>query len=366
MSDKESLKSLRDEIGSIDDDIIQLISKRMKVAKKIGKIKLAESLPIIDYKVEKTVIERSRQRARDEGLYEDLAEGLSRLLIKYSVLAQDEFHSRNLQHARENTKNILVVGGLGNMGMWLSNFFDSFGHNVVHYDQGTAKSPYSKTNSLEEGSKSADIIIIATPISTTTKIIEELISLKTKALVFDICSLKSTIIEVTEKAVKAGLKITSIHPMFGPDVEFLSGRNILICNGGDEAACKEAEDLFADTTANVLTLPLNKHDELMGFVLGLSHLSNLVFARVLVRSGIPFKELSTVASTTFNTQLDVTVPVINENQDLYYEIQAENSFTPKLIEILKDELSSYSKAIVDQEPAAFKALMEESRVYLNQ
>ena len=215
MSDKESLKSLRDEIGSIDDDIIQLISKRMKVAKKIGKIKLAESLPIIDYKVEKTVIERSRQRARDEGLYEDLAEGLSRLLIKYSVLAQDEFHSRNLQHARENTKNILVVGGLGNMGMWLSNFFDSFGHNVVHYDQGTAKSPYSKTNSLEEGSKSADIIIIATPISTTTKIIEELISLKTKALVFDICSLKSTIIEVTEKAVKAGLKITSIHPMLG-------------------------------------------------------------------------------------------------------------------------------------------------------
>jgi prephenate dehydrogenase len=90
-----------------------------------------------------------------------------------------------------------------------------------------------------------------------------------------------------------------------------------------------------------------------------------VFARVLVRSGIPFKELSTVASTTFNTQLDVTLPVINENQDLYYEIQAENSFTPKLIEILKEELASYSKAIVDQEPAAFKVLMEESREYLN-
>ncbi len=348
----------------LDDEIIKLIAQRQSVAKEIGQIKLAESLPVKDYKVEKIVIERSRKRARNEGLYEDLAEGISRLLIKYSVLAQDEFHTRTRLKAKGDSKKILVAGGLGNMGIWLSEFFDSFGHSVMHYDKSSTESPYPNSKDFEKSALEADIIIIATPITTTKGIIEDLVKISPKALIFDICSLKSTIIDTVKNASKAGLNITSIHPMFGPDVEILSGRNILVCEAGNQETTKQAEALFADTTANVLTLPLEKHDELMSYVLGLSHLTNLVFARVLLRSGLPFNQLNEVASTTFNSQMDVTLPVINENQDLYYEIQAENAFTPQLIDILKEELSSYSDTLASQDPASFKSLMEDSRKYL--
>ncbi len=48
MSKKESLKQLRASIEVIDNDLFKLIAMRMRVAKRIGEIKTAENLPIID------------------------------------------------------------------------------------------------------------------------------------------------------------------------------------------------------------------------------------------------------------------------------------------------------------------------------
>ena len=79
-----------------------------------------------------------------------------------------------------------------------------------------------------------------------------------------------------------------------------------------------------------------------------------------------FEDLRKNASTTFNSQLNVVSPVVEENQDLYYEIQAENDYTPKMIEIVERELKCYSEAICEKKRDLFKNYMEKSKDYFHE
>src|SRR6218665_1696105 len=121
-----SLSVLRDKVKDLDDRIMRLLAERLGVAREIGQVKADASLPIKDYKVEKEVIERSRAKARELGLYEAMAEEVSRLLIKYAVLAQDEFQKTSKRRTNTPARRVLIAGGRGRMGRWLSEYFDSF------------------------------------------------------------------------------------------------------------------------------------------------------------------------------------------------------------------------------------------------
>jgi chorismate mutase / prephenate dehydrogenase len=249
--------------------------------------------------------------------------------------------------------------------VWLSDFFDSFGHAVSHFDPapGTA-STFPLVAQLEAGATQHDVVVLAAPISKTPALLAQIAATKTKALVFDICSLKTPLLEALEKAASQGIRIASAHPMFGPGVDLLAGRNIVICHVSDKAATQATRALFEGTTAHLVDMPVKRHDELMSYVLGLSHLVNLVFAEVLAESGLPFTEVQNVSSTTFNALLDVAQPVVHENPDLYYEIQAENGHTPELIARLRQGLDAYASSLHAKGRDDFRALMNKSRRYL--
>lgn len=358
------LPELRRQVRDLDDQIYALLAARLKLARAIGEAKHAANLPVKDYQVEKDVIERARSQARDLGLYEGMAEETAKLLIKYAVQTQDETRLRRNLQSSLPTRQVLIAGGAGRMGQWLAEFFDSFGHGVHLYDVTPAQSPFEQVTSFEAAAEDHDVIILATPISATLPLIERLTKTMTKALVFDICSLKTPILPAIKQAQTQGLRMTSVHPMFGPGVDTLSGRNIILCQTERPELTAEARSLFSATTANLIELPLERHDRMMAYVLGLSHLTSLIFAEALKTSGEPFRDLKTCASTTFNAQLEVTHSVANENPDLYYEIQVENQFSRELLQELRAAVSSYEDTISRRDRDGFKQLMTASRLYL--
>lgn len=371
MDPKAELSRLRRDVRVVDESILRLLGKRLTLARQIGEVKAEANLPIQDVQVERDVVDACRAKARDLGLYEAMAEDLAKILIKYSVQLQDEYQKRRQQKAQIQSHRILIVGGRGQMGRWLSDFFDSFGHSVSHFDivgipgaEAEASEPYPLVEDLALSAPEFDVVVLATPIPATPSALETLIESKTKALIFDVCSLKSPITGALASAASAGLSIASVHPMFGPSVELLTGRNIIICHVADSEATRKARALFEGSTARIVEMALGEHDRLMGYVLGLSHLSNLVFAEVLAQSGIPFASLSDVASTTFNAQLEVTRPVTRENQDLYYEIQVGNAFSSELLGHLEAALINYGDAIRGEDRKRFRELMEAGRSYL--
>jgi chorismate mutase/prephenate dehydrogenase len=368
---KKDLDSLRARIRSTDEQILTLIRQRLDLAREIGQVKFSSNIPVKDYKVEKDVLDRNLITGSTLGLYEPLTTDITKLLIRYAVLTQDEFQSQEKRSESTVKYRILIAGGRGRMGVWLSEFFDSFGHLVSHYDPSAAPAAdrvakkYDLVPDLAAAAAAADVIVIAAPISTTADLITSLTTLKPRGLILDICSLKSPVLAAIRTAEQAGLRIGSVHPMFGPNVDMLSGRNIVICDTGNQDVTAAATALFSGTTANLITIPLADHDRLMSYVLGLSHLINLIFSDVLTASGLAASELMQVASTTYLNQTAVARAVAAENPELYYEIQAGNNFTPELVAALKTSVESWFRDISGGDRSGFINRMQAADRFMN-
>ncbi|RYZ51783.1 MAG: hypothetical protein EOP07_20725, partial [Proteobacteria bacterium] len=130
----QDLDAWRQEIRSIDSEIINITARRMELALKIGQYKAEHQLPVKDFRVEKEIIERARIKAEGLGLAPDFIEDLMTLLMGHSVNEQNKLHQEKAKTPDLELKQVLVVGGLGRMGKWFSQYFQSIGFRVSIYD----------------------------------------------------------------------------------------------------------------------------------------------------------------------------------------------------------------------------------------
>jgi chorismate mutase/prephenate dehydrogenase len=361
----QKLNQLRKQIRNIDLKLLQNISARQKLAQKIAKVKLNLDLPVKDYVVEKEVIEFYKKEGLRNHIGSELSHSIAQMLISSSVDIQNRVHKSSAKKSLAKNKKVVgIIGGQGLMGQWFAKFFKSEGYHVLICDK-------SRTTRGLTGSKvdlqqiyACDIIVISVPISKSSKVIESLIESNTKALIIDICSLKSPIIKSIDKAKKHNLKFVSIHPMFGPFVTSLNGRNIIICKTANSKIENSVKKIFSHTSARIIEIPIKDHDAYMAFVLGLSHLVNLIFVESLVQSKISFAKLKQVSSTTFNKQLQVALDVIHENPQLYYEIQSSNDYKQELMRCIEQSIHRYKTSIFNASNSKFVELMKDGRSYL--
>jgi len=242
-------------------------------------------------------------------------------------------------------KQALVIGGLGRMGVWMSHYLDMVGYHVDVADPMEAESPFDRIDDWESVIDDYDLIVVAVPLRPSNAILHRLAELQPRGLVFDIGSLKSPMQSGLEALVEAGCRVCSVHPMFGPNEIGLSGRHILFVDVGHSEALAEARALFAHTAAECVDVSLAEHDEVMAWVLGLSHLVNIAFASALAESGEAVPLLRRISSSTFNAQLKVAAQVVSENPHLYYEIQQGNSMTGEVVEHFRRVFDGLARAV---------------------
>lgn len=362
MSNQE-LQSLRAQVAAYDQQILELIARRLSTTRAIGEIKQRQGLPIRDFRVEVEVLRRAREQARSLGLDERVAEEIAERLMTAAVQTQAELPPVQPSGPR---KRVHVVGGHGRMGSWLTRFFESQGHRVSLSDP-QAGPLSSLERPLREAVNDCDVVVLATTLSATPSILGEVLELLSpehRPLIFDITSLKAGLIEPLRAASRAGHQVTSLHPMFAPGAALLHGRAVLVCDAGQRQATELAKSLFADTALGLYEVPLEEHDRLMTVVLGLSHLTNLIFGRAVARAGFPFALLGQIASTTFAKQIKTAAEVAGENPALYHEIQFYNRDTEAMLSNLESSLADFCQAARNPDGAEFSALMKATRDYL--
>lgn len=350
------LPSLRERIASTDRKIMEALAERGAVAREIGRLKLSQGLPIRNLEVEAEVVERYDQLALDLGIEENTAEGLAKVVIKDAV----EVQSQIMKPAEP--RSVLVVGGAGKMGTWFCRYLLSRGHEVLVLDPATG-GDLVRVASIEEGVDRADVIVVATPISIMTDVLGSILDLRPEAVVFDIASIKTPIIPILRRAASDGARVCSVHPMFGPDALSLYDRNVLICDCGSREAVDEAKWLFEGTGAMILEVSVEKHDELMSFVLGLSHAVSLAFFKALADSSFEHETLERAASTTFKKQMDTSRDVAFENPELYFDIQNKNPHAVRALELLGKAVDRIRVTAVEGDKESFISIMEGGRKY---
>jgi chorismate mutase / prephenate dehydrogenase len=161
----------------------------------------------------------------------------------------------------------------------------------------------------------------------------------------------------------AGVRVASVHPMFGPDTSLLSGRHVIFVECGHPEATRQARALFAPTMAIQVEMSVADHDRLIAYVLGLSHATNIAFAAALAGSGEAVPALERMSSTTFDAQLAVAARLAAENPRLYFEIQALNEFGLDPLHALRAAVDAILDSVGRGDEEAFVALMDRGRAY---
>ena len=350
------LERLRQRIREIDAELLKLVADRTETAKAIGGQKRLAGIPLRDWNVERQVLDRAARQADAFGLPTQVARSVMQTLI---AAARDEQERTSFSTYRGTAESILIIGGRGKMGRWFVDFFGNQGHRVSVYDP--AESPGATLAATLDGTSCA---LIATPLDVVPGVIDHLTETGYGGVVFDIASLKSHLKAAVTRARAAGLALTSVHPMFGPGARTLSDQVICICDCGDADAMRKVEGFFAGTAATLVKLSLDEHDRIVSYVLGLSHLTNIVFTKVLMGCGMRFEEINRVGSTTFHSQMVTTETVIRENPDLYYAIQRLNPFSAELRESFRRELEAVSGCIRDDDTQAFREMMQAGKKWI--
>lgn len=357
------LEALRARLAGVDEKILELVAERSRLASEIGRSKHEEGRPTRDFRQEREVIERARAVAEQLDLSPRLAEELMLLMIRSALATQEQ---EGLVTASSGSgKRALVIGGAGKMGRWFVRFLASQGFEVEVADPVPFDGEIQQVQDWSECDLDHDVIVAAAPLVATNAIFAKLARKGPKGLVFDIGSLKSPLRSGLAELVQAGVRVTSIHPMFGPDTDLLSGRHVIFVDVGHEGATRDARELFASTMAVQVEMDLESHDRLIAYVLGLSHALNIVFFTALAESGEAAPALAQLSSTTFDDQLAVARRVSDDNPSLYFEIQSLNDYGTESLSALLYAVERLRSVVRAGDAEGFAALMERGREYLS-
>ncbi len=357
-----NLKELRERLSAIDRQIIDLTAERQSVVDEIGLVKRESARATRDYAREKQVLDAAREQALALGLPPRMAESLMRLLIESSLTKQERARVR--AEGKGQGQQALVIGGGGKMGRWFAEFLDSQGFEVTIADPGDLPPAFQGVADWRDTPDHYQVTVVATPIAATADVLDALATQQRQGLLFDIGSLKAPLRPALARLAAQGAQITSLHPMFGPDTELLSGRHVLFCEVGAPEATRQAQALFDSTMAIQIAMPLEDHDRLIAFVLGLSHALNIAFFTALAQSGESLPRLIELSSTTFDAQVAVASSVAQESPELYFEIQSGNPHGLEALETLSAATARVEAVVRAGDKAAFVELMERGRTYL--
>ena len=357
-----TLEQLRQRLTELDRQLICVVAERKAVSEEVARVKRATGRPTRDYERERDVILGVRALATERGVSPALAEELLRLLIRSSLTTQEQ--ASVAARGAGSGRRALVIGGAGKMGGWFVSFLASQGFAVEIADPAAQGQAAASLSDWHTSDLKHDFIVLATPLGVTDAILKDLALRRPAGVIFDVGSLKSPLRAGLLTLKSHGCKVTSVHPMFGPDTELLSGRHVVFVDLGNEAALTAARELFAPTMAEQVVMSLDEHDRLIAYVLGLSHALNIAFFTALAESGEAAPRLARMSSTTFDAQLDVASRVAQESPELYYEIQSLNDYGAESLEALSQAVERLRTAVLSQDHETFVALMRRGRDYL--
>ena len=356
------LEQLRDRLTRVDRELIALVAERQQIVAEIGAHKIATAAPTRDYDRERIVLDGARSQAVELGLDPEVAERIMLELIRASLTHQEL--SRVAAHNTGAGKRALIIGGSGKMGSWFGRFLASQGYSIEIADPVPGESGFDRVDHWRDSDLGHELIVVATPISASDQVLRELADARPSGVVFDLGSLKTPLRDGLNALVQAGCRVTSLHPMFGPDTRLLSERHVVVIDLGAGDAAQYARDLFASTMAALVEMSIDEHDRLIAYVLGLSHAVNLAFFTALANSGEFVRRLMKMSSTTFDAQVDVARSVALDNPHLYFEIQTLNEFGKESLYALREATSRIIDLIAAQDEDGFVELMLSGREYV--
>lgn len=362
----ERLSELRDSIAEVDRSLLELLHRRMQLAAEVGKVKASRGQPVMVPEVHHRVLTRARQHADACGVSEEVMESIFKAVMRGSVERQ---HRIGVAVRAEGGSRLLVLGGAGDMGRWFQNFAHLLGHRVDVVDPAMAPLPEAPGRFAALADvPDLDVyeaIIVSVPLGRMSDVLHRLVELAPRGLIIEIASIKDELAPVLERGRQAGLKMSSLHPMFGPRKSPYEPLTFVLAYAEDPQNERlQVEEWIRHPYTHLVPVPFHHHDRLMGWLLGFAHLSGMLFGCALTRSGLGAEELKACASTTYNRQTSAALHVLGEDPDLYFDIQSLNPHRGEVYRAASEALKELVDAVQEGDRERFRTVLSSARHFL--
>jgi len=363
MAGEHDLHALRERIAEVDRALLELLRRRMELAAEVGRVKGATGIPVVVRDVEDRVLTRARQHAEECGVSADVMEEIFHAIMRGSVERQ---HRVGLAARSQRGKRVLILGGAGAMGSWLARFLPLVGHRVDAVDPAWARLEPAEGRfaSLAEVADLAgyDYVVVSVPLASTDEALRTLLARRPRGVVVEIASIKAPLAGTLEAARAEGTQVSSLHPMFGPGKSLYEPLTfVLACRDEPEVERRRLDDLLRHPYTNIVAIPAPHHDRLMGWLLGLAHLTGMLFGAALAKSGLAGRELEACASTTFSRQAATALSILGEDPALYLDIQRLNPHREEVYRATRQALDQLIAQVSAGDLEGFRATLGGAR-----
>jgi chorismate mutase/prephenate dehydrogenase len=323
---KAQLDQLREQIDSIDKQLVDLLAQRCQVVQQVTEVKQQHDLPTFHPAREENLISARRAQATQAGLDPDYVEDLFRTVLRHSRVGQLDTLGR--RGVRPGAK-VLVVGGRGQMGRFFATWFRQSDYDVRVLD----REDWANVGSLAQD---VDLCMLAVPIDITHEVAAQIAPhLPPACVLTDITSLKRKPLEAMLHNHRG--PVVGLHPLFGPATNTMDKQIVVVSPGRQMEQCQWLLDQFTVWGNVLVETPAAEHDEIMGIVQALRHFATFAFGQFLHSRGVPILRTLELSSPIYRLELVMVGRLFAQDPELYAEIIFA---TPERLALLKDYIQS--------------------------
>ena len=240
------------------------------------------------------------------------------------------------------------------MGKWFAKFLAANDYDIIICDRNksaaqrlTREEQFQFMDNEIDAVKLSRLIILATPTQTTKAILNRIgPHISQTSLLVEISSVKEPLIRTIQSLAKHGVRILSIHPMFGPGAKNLAGRSIIVAQQPRRNQVATSLLLaFRKKGARIIPSNLENHDRIVAATLALPHFMNFAFVATLKKSGLTPNEVRKFAGTTLKLQLTVAEALYHEKLHNEASILADNKYSAELLKTFTEQANTIRNAI---------------------
>ncbi|ALO16368.1 Arogenate dehydrogenase [Salinivirga cyanobacteriivorans] len=270
---------------------------------------------------------------------------------------------------------IVTVIGLGLIGSSMAIDLKSRGFaqtiigidsNAIHAEAALQLGIVDKIMEMQEGIAQADLILLATPVDVSLKILPKVLDQIDEQIVADVCSTKGKLNERVYYHKKRE-NFVSTHPMAGtehsgPRAAFsglFDGRATIITDAEDSSdkALQTIKTMYECLNMRIIYMNAYNHDVHAAYISHISHISSMALALTVLEKEKNEKNILDLASGGF----DSTVRLAKSPASMWAPIFMENSENvATVLDTYIEHLQTFKKAITDQDSTNITELINQS------
>ncbi|QHJ10822.1 T-protein [Paraglaciecola mesophila] len=334
------LEKLRDQIDSVDSELVALLAKRAALTEQVGMYKSKVGLPVYVPAREAELIEQRCEQAKAMGVPPALVEDLLRRIMRES------YHTQNKRYmcCAPEVENIVVIGGAGALGRIFVDMFTRSGYKVDILEQ-------NDWPKADEMFATASLVLVAVPIKLTEHIIARLDNLPESCILADITSTKAVPLNAMLNTHKG--PVVGLHPMFGPDVSSMVKQVVVVCHGREEDKYQWLLQQMRVWGAALQETDAQEHDDSMVFIQVMRHFSSYVFGAHLLTENPSLDRLISLSSPIYRLELAMVGRLFAQDPALYTDIIFNNKDSIAVLTSFRDTFDNALDMLKKGDKGAF-------------